>query len=865
MQTQLFPTTGNGQGLWQMFSPWSYGWTTPQSGGVFGWIANGANDAIASLASISMEWNATLLRLAIWAVKGLSDPSWLLDPVARLVGGMMHAAYANVFIRFVPLLLLIVAVYVVYRYALGHHAKMWQGIMSTVIAGGLIMVFFADFGGVFTGINATGNQITNLLGTSVSETAGVNYGSKYDALWDAYILYPWAYGQFGTIRQTSAQNAATGFPPGYAVTAAAVGQVYTDQSGNQTAIKPRDNWAQLFLENPSPNSSGNLMSIISTTNHGNMYVGQIQPISSSVNPSFNLVLAILDGVCMMAAVVFLFSTAGSLFLREIMFLVTIMLGIVTVPAAFIPEFGWSVTMRWVREAAGHLFERAATVVYATLIMALAGIITQLSSEQGVIILAPIINALIFGMAIIYRHQIFKRLVKPVSQRVRFSVPHQSPQPYPQPQPADGHGGGQDHLSARQERHGTSAGANGQRRHLSETFEHNDVAPPRRPEGRHFRRDLAIVGTAAATVATGGAAAPLLGEEIAGAAVVEGAAGEATASRIAARDAQVERGKDVAKQHTRDTIHRATSGGSGDSRQHVKGKRHQLPPHVRRVMAFGKRALSDHLHNALHDDSTPSTWEERAHRRESFTRHLEHGAHKLGARVMYAHARGTVAGTRTGAVWTAKGARLTGRGLVWTGKKGVELIRKRYSDPGPDEPIDPPIDPPDKIDPPIDKVDDKKPDDKPIDQPPPLDDIDANIQYVWEKISIEIERQGQDKPADVARDDDALRPQNVPDVPVDVQDVQGGTLPNQPSTMAQTAPDAPQTVPEHRADVVRLPVRTKTFRPSGRRHRSQVISLDSRRESTVNRIEGRTSHTARSVGKTSRRAVRRVVRGGSRRP
>ncbi|MBX5437784.1 MAG: type IV secretion system protein, partial [Alicyclobacillaceae bacterium] len=391
---------------WQNPSPNAYTYTLPQQGWWQTLFGGGAiKDAVNWLADLALQLVAWGLHIGILVASRFSDPGWLLDPVAKRLGQVFRAGYGGVFLRILPFLLLATALYVVWQYIRARHEKILTAVVSTALTGALIFAFFFNFGWLFKTVNGLAQSLTDTLGDAVVSTVQTRPGSMYDALWDVYVLNTWEAGQFG-----HASSNIQDFDVSQEVLAK--GETYTNDAGQTVALQPGDNWVKLLLQNRTDAARQSLLQDLTSVDHPFAQTSWTTADVEGASPYSNFVFDILTFLMMIPTLIFLGFMAFLLFSQSLMFLFLALLGIVTVPVAFIPEVGWMVTLRWMREAVGYLLLKMFNVVYMAVAFGLAELVTQslaVSGGEDQLVLAMMADALIFLAALLFHAKVLHAL------------------------------------------------------------------------------------------------------------------------------------------------------------------------------------------------------------------------------------------------------------------------------------------------------------------------------------------------------------------------------------------------------------------------------------------------------------------------
>lgn len=241
--TSSFP---GGPPGWNSPDPSAYAWTLPDTSHWYNVAQNISQGVFSFVANTLLELIAWILHIAIYVCSYFSDPSNLTDKAVKAAASIFRSAYQDIFVKFLPVLIMFFVAYLAWKYVVAHHAKMIQGIASVLLATGLIAFFCFDFGPAFNTVDSFGQLITNTAASAVASTAGTNVGSEYDTLWQNYVLFPWEYGQFGGFSGTYSD-----FDVSSAVCSdPSVSCSFTNDAGQKASISG-GNWVNLFLANTS--------------------------------------------------------------------------------------------------------------------------------------------------------------------------------------------------------------------------------------------------------------------------------------------------------------------------------------------------------------------------------------------------------------------------------------------------------------------------------------------------------------------------------------------------------------------------------------------------------------------------------------
>ncbi|KPV45492.1 hypothetical protein [Alicyclobacillus ferrooxydans] len=419
--TSSFPSGPPG---WNSPDPSAYAWTLPDTSHWYNVAQNISQGVFSFVANTLLELIAWILHIAIYVCSYFSDPSNITDKAVKATAGIFRNAYQDIFVKFLPVLIMFFVAYLAWKYVVAHHAKMIQGIASVLLATGLIAFFCFDFGPAFDTVDSFGQLVTNTAASAVASTAGTNVGSEYDTLWQNYVLFPWEYGQFGgfsgTYSDFNVSSAVCSDP--------SVSCSFTNDAGQKVSISG-GNWVNLFLANTSSGARTSLENALTQAAQDghSPFTGaslSAQDVTNA-NPYGMIPFLVIELLLILVPVFFLIYVGFQLFVRELLFIVTIMMGIVTIPMAFVPEIGWRITFNWLREAVGHQVERLGNAIYAALLFLVASLITQsvTHSEFGMME-AFLVDAILFAAALIYRQKVFSIAVNPLSDSVRGVDQHQ---------------------------------------------------------------------------------------------------------------------------------------------------------------------------------------------------------------------------------------------------------------------------------------------------------------------------------------------------------------------------------------------------------------------------------------------------------
>lgn len=410
---------------WNNPSPGSYAWTLPDHSHFWNVGQNISQGVFSFVANSLLQLLAWIMHIGILVSTKFSDPTWLTNGIVAQMSKVFKAGYKDIFVKFLPVLIMIFVGWLAWKYVVAHHAKMITGVISVLLASGLVAFFFADFGQAFGWIDSAGQLVTNTAASAVASTVGTNVGSEYDVLWNNYVVYPWEYGQFGGV-----SGKLSDFNINPAVCNVANYCTFTNDSGNKQSLS--GNWVTLFLQNTSATARKSLESALNGAATQNPPVDPFvsgSPLNANnvvnADPYGMIAFLIIELLLIIAPVVFLIYVGFQLFVRELLFIVTILAGIVTVPMAFVPEIGWGITLNWIREAVGHQVERLGNAVYAALLFAVSAIITTTigTNEMGMM-LSFLVETILFSAAMIYRQKVFSLVVHPMSDAARGVDTHQ---------------------------------------------------------------------------------------------------------------------------------------------------------------------------------------------------------------------------------------------------------------------------------------------------------------------------------------------------------------------------------------------------------------------------------------------------------
>ncbi|MFD1674938.1 hypothetical protein [Alicyclobacillus fodiniaquatilis] len=434
--TGLFSAKDTAFPNWNLPDPSAYQWTLPQNSHWYNFAANISQGVFSFVANTLLELIAWILHIAILISSKFSDPSWITEPVVSRISGVFKSGYNDVFLRFLPVLMMFVVGYLAWKYVVGHHAKMLTGIVSTLLATGLVTLFFFDFGTVFGWVNGAGNLITDTASAAVASTAGTSVGSEYDVLWDNYVLYVWEFGQFGQISDninsfnvnpTLLNNSQYEYQPDPTVQDPNPGEEPLPTTETINGVNYPANWVRLYLDTTNSQGRSDLENILTTAKQPFANLQMSDNAVLAANPFSMIPFLVIELILLITPVIFLCYVGFQLFVRELLFIVTILMGIVTVPMAFVPEIGWRITANWAREAVGHQVERLGNAIYAALLFSVAGIITvSIGSSEASMMLGFLVDSILFAAAMIYRQKVFSLAVHPMSDAVRGVDTHNRP-------------------------------------------------------------------------------------------------------------------------------------------------------------------------------------------------------------------------------------------------------------------------------------------------------------------------------------------------------------------------------------------------------------------------------------------------------
>ncbi|MFB5191697.1 hypothetical protein [Alicyclobacillus fastidiosus] len=434
--TGLFSSTDTAFPNWNLPDPSAYQWTLPNNSHWYNFAQNISSGVFSFGANTLLELIAWILHIAILVSSKFSDPSWITDPVVNRIAGVFKSGYNDVFLRFLPVLMMFVVGYLAWKYVVGHHAKMLTGIVSTLFATGLVTLFFFDFGSVFGWVNGAGNLITDTASAAVASTAGTSVGSEYDVLWDNYVLCVWEYGQFGQIADnfddfnvnpSLLNNSQYEYQPDPTVQNPNPGEEPLPTTETINGVNYPTNWVRLYLDTTNSQGRSDLENILTTAKQPFSNAQMSDNAVLAANPFSMIPFLFIELLLLITPVVFLCYVGFQLFVRELLFIITILMGIVTVPMAFVPEIGWRITANWAREAVGHQVERLGNAVYAALLFSVAGIITvSIGSSEASMMLGFLVDSILFAAAMIYRQKVFSLAVHPMSDAVRGVDTHNRP-------------------------------------------------------------------------------------------------------------------------------------------------------------------------------------------------------------------------------------------------------------------------------------------------------------------------------------------------------------------------------------------------------------------------------------------------------
>lgn len=404
---------------WNDPSPFVYYFSLPPEGwaNIFTLGQAGIMQSIGGwLSGLMLQIVALVLHIGIFFTSELADPGWLITPLATGIGKVFHYGYQNIFVKFIPFLVLGLAAYVLWQYVKGRHAKILTSIASTVLSTLLIFLFFFNFQWAFTTVNNEFENFTNNLGSAVVSTVSgnANIDSVYDGLWYDYVVYPWEYGQFGQSNGNSSAFNVNSY-------LAAQKWTYQNDAGTTVPFSTGGNWLQLYMTNVSASARNSLESAL--TKAPDPFAGNLatEQALKAATPASTIVIWLIELILMTPTIIFLGYMGFLLFAQELMFMITAVMGVITVPISFVPEVGWQVTFRWLRESIGYLFLRVINVVYMAVVFMISGTIQASIAGNGSwagLLLGFLTNAIIFLTALLYRNKVFEMFARPVAAKIQ---------------------------------------------------------------------------------------------------------------------------------------------------------------------------------------------------------------------------------------------------------------------------------------------------------------------------------------------------------------------------------------------------------------------------------------------------------------
>ena len=257
-----------------------------------------------------------------------------MNPIEQEIGNMLHSGYNSVFVPMIPVVVVIVTAFVLYRFIRAHHATVTQIIVMFIAITGTAVCFYTHFA-------PTMNQITTFddsmagwmlntsseLGEAASGTGAVNpnINNTLSALWDQYVVPPWEQGEFGKASPNLSD---------YNVSKQEVGQKWQDNNGQTQTIKKNDNWVNLLLSN-NGEARTNLATILYNTSipRAGAYANAV------ADPNSRLAEASMSFFLMLPIIVFIGFMSGLLLLLTLGFLFLVLKLSVTFPLANIPDYG----------------------------------------------------------------------------------------------------------------------------------------------------------------------------------------------------------------------------------------------------------------------------------------------------------------------------------------------------------------------------------------------------------------------------------------------------------------------------------------------------------------------------------------------
>ncbi len=404
---------------WNQFPPSAYQWDyippsawktlNPLAGVVPGGTNNVAN-FVFELGTMSLNTFLSFLQFAI-------DPSSLMNPIEQEIGNMLHSGYNSVFVPMIPVVVVIVTAFVLYRFIRAHHATATQIIVMFVAITGAAVYFYTNFAPAMNQITAFDDSMagwmlntSSELGQAASGTGEVspNINNTLSALWDQYVVTLWEQGEFGEASSKLSD---------YNVSKQEVGQKWQDNNGQTKTIKKNDNWVNLLLSN-NGEARTNLATILYNTSipRAGAYANAV------ADPNSRLAEASMSFFLMLPIVVFIGFMSCLLLLLTLGFLFLVLKLSVTFPLAIVPDYGWNYFAKTLKQLVGVLVSKVVHATYLGLTLLIFSIVTNAldKTSNGTTMNGILVNSAICVAAIIYRGWFIRSLSQRLPKEYQWS-------------------------------------------------------------------------------------------------------------------------------------------------------------------------------------------------------------------------------------------------------------------------------------------------------------------------------------------------------------------------------------------------------------------------------------------------------------
>lgn len=405
----------------------------------YSWDANGWWDRFTGLSQMAgaiMLLNTFLLKFAIWVLNmGYAPTNWLAP--FQAIAEMVHKS------RFLdhvwPFFALVAGAVLIKDLAQHHMQRVMQRATLFVVALSAMLLFNA-IGGSVTYIKMATDAIDGLCyGTSgwiltldkpVDPTkTGTQQAidSVNDEIWKNLITHPWEMGETGKLDATLGKDADQVRDIISNAGISFIGSIFdpggTAQKAAQNAqaaagIGPGTLWRDVLLKYPvNMDPRNSLAAILNNKDHPEA--------QQAFAPGYRFVLALLDFVAVLCAVVFILAAGVLLNLFYLMFLAAMLAGVVLLPVTLIP-WGYShgILRWWAKALAGSVVLRVGLSAYVGLTFFVERIITEgMSVSQGGYLASMILYPAVLALALLILSRIYKRMqpVRQVTGNV-FSLP-----------------------------------------------------------------------------------------------------------------------------------------------------------------------------------------------------------------------------------------------------------------------------------------------------------------------------------------------------------------------------------------------------------------------------------------------------------